>query len=101
MIPFYESDHDVQNIAMRSDRVISEFRVESASEAVIRLGQAVAEAELEAHAEQTRGVVVMRHDFDHFSVVLSSMVPFGVTIEQDSLVTQSAQVDSALQLTLA
>jgi hypothetical protein len=66
------------------DRLIAEFRVNSGDEAAVRVSEAVAMAELEAYAEQKRGVLVTRHDFDLFSVALSSMVPFGLTVEQDA-----------------
>jgi hypothetical protein len=72
-----------ESVASRSDRVVAEFRVQSASEAAMRVSEAVALAELQAYAEQTRGVLVTRHGFDAFSVSLSSMVPFGLTIERD------------------
>ena len=75
----------VHEKAGRTDRVIAEFRVKSAGEAVTRVSEAVALAELEAYAEQARGVLVTRHDFDLFTVSLSSMVPFGVTVERDSV----------------
>lgn len=78
------SVREVQDLPGRSDRVIAEFRVKSADEAATRVSEAVALAELEAYAEQTRGVLVTRHDFDLFSVALSSLVPFGVTAEHDS-----------------
>lgn len=77
-------DTGVFEKASRTDRVIAEFRVGSAGEAATRINEAVALAELEAYAEQARGVLVTRHDFDLFSVALSSTVPFGVTVEQDS-----------------
>jgi hypothetical protein len=74
---------ELENTALRRDRVIAEFRVESAQEATIRVSEAVALAEMEAYAEQTRGVLITRHDFGVFSISLSSMVPFGITMEQD------------------
>jgi hypothetical protein len=79
-----ESVREVDYPAGRADRVMAEFRVKSAGEAAMRVSEAVALAELEAYAEQTRGVLVRRHDFDLFSIALSSMVPFGVTLEEDS-----------------
>lgn len=65
------------------NRVIADFRVSSASEARNMLAAAVTDAEREAFADKTAGVLVTRHDFDRFSVALSSVVPFGVTVEHD------------------
>ena len=83
VIPLFESARAAEDLVSRSDRVIAEFRIESAAEAATRVSDAVVLAELEAYAEATRGVLVTRHDFDFFSVALSSSVPFGVTIERD------------------
>lgn len=79
-----EEDCEMHGQSEPSHRVIAEFRVSSASEASWRVSQAVAVAELEAYAERNGGVLVTRHDFHVYSVALSSVVPFGVTIEQDA-----------------
>lgn len=65
-------------------QVIADFRVEHKTELYQRLDAAVAAARNEASAGRLlHGVLVTRHDFDHFSVALSPDVPFGLTREHD------------------
>ena len=68
---------------MNSSHVIADFRVSSASEARIKLADAVTVAERAAFADRNHGVLVTRHSYNRFSVALSPAVPFGITIEHD------------------
>lgn len=64
-------------------QMIADFRIEYKSEMDEKLNAAVAAARSAAFADQSGGVLVTRHDFDHFSVGLSPEVPFGLTREHD------------------
>lgn len=63
--------------------IIADFKVERKADLYARLDHAVAAAQTYALAETNRGVLVTRHDFDHFSVALSTNVPFGLIREDD------------------
>ncbi|MFF1880671.1 hypothetical protein ACFVVC_04285 [Pseudarthrobacter sp. NPDC058196] len=62
---------------------MAEIRVEYKAEVDEKLDAAVAAARSHASTDRTRGVLVTRHDFDHFSVALSPDVPFGLIYELD------------------
>lgn len=47
----------------------------------LQLGQAVAVARTMAMREGRQGILVTRHAYDSFTVVLSDAVPFGQTLE--------------------
>ena len=63
---------------------IAEFKVERKIELYEKLDSAVAAAHA-ALAQRRLGVLVTRHDFGHFSVALSSSVPFGLVHEDDQI----------------
>jgi hypothetical protein len=63
--------------------IIADFRVEDATEIQDKLDAAVGAAKQQAVIDSIGGILVTRHDFDHFSVSLSHDVPFGFTLEQD------------------
>lgn len=65
--------------------VIAEFKVEQKVELYEKLDAAVAVAQTNALADGRLGVLVTRHDFGHFSVALSSNVPFGLVHEDDQV----------------
>lgn len=65
--------------------IATEVRVRCKAEVDQEIDAAVAEVRGSAPADATCGVLVTRHDFDHFSVALSSDVPFGLIYEQDNL----------------
>ena len=69
---------------MENDLVIADFRVEGTNELEEMLESAVRTARHRALVDRTRGALVTRHDFGHFSVALSPKVPFGFTREHDS-----------------
>lgn len=78
--------------------VIANFRVEYKSEMNEKLDAAVAVARSAALAGQSGGVLVTRHDFNHFSVGLSPDVPFGLTRELDHLYADlSAEEESTVR----
>lgn len=63
--------------------VVADFFVEYKAEMDEKLHAAVSAACSDASADRTRGVLITRHDFCHFSVALSPEVPFGLIHEQD------------------
>lgn len=63
--------------------VVSDFRVQCKTELDEKLDAAVAAACDEASIGRGHGVLVVRHDFDHFSVALSPQIPFGIIHERD------------------
>lgn len=63
--------------------VISDFRVKDKTELYEKLDAAVAAAHGYVRADKRHGVLVTRHDFDHFSVALSPNIPFGLIGEED------------------
>lgn len=63
--------------------VIADFRVEHKDELDEKLAAALTAAHSDALSGEGLGVLVTRHDFDHFSVALSPNVPFGVIREAD------------------
>lgn len=69
---------------MQQRNIIADFHVEGATEIDEKLNAAVGAAKQLA-VRSTRGVLVTRHDFDHYSVSLSHDVPYGFTFEQDHL----------------
>lgn len=66
-------------------QIIADFRVEQKAELYEKINAAVASAFGDGLVECTHGVLVTRHDFDHFSVALSPQVPFGLIHEQDQI----------------
>ena len=68
---------------MKTNHVIADFRVGCRTEMHEKLDAAVAAARVEACTDRTRGVLVIRHEFNRFSVALSPDVPFGLTREHD------------------
>ncbi|MCI0144124.1 hypothetical protein KNN17_21480 [Arthrobacter bambusae] len=68
---------------MEFDQIVADFRVEGRLEMEKKLDAAVRSARRQAGADRRRGVLVTRHDFDHFSVSLTPRVPFGFTQELD------------------
>lgn len=66
-------------------RIIADIRIQHKAELSEKLDAAVAAAHAQATTAPTRGVLVTRHDFDHFSVALSPDVPFGVIHESDQI----------------
>ncbi|MDR6417703.1 hypothetical protein [Pseudarthrobacter sulfonivorans] len=70
---------------MELHQVIADFRVEGTNELEEKLESAVGTARDQALMGcHNRGVLVTRHDFDHYSVSLSPQIPFGLTREQDN-----------------
>ncbi|MEY9776290.1 hypothetical protein [Arthrobacter sp. MW3 TE3886] len=67
---------------MKLDQIIADFRVEGRTEMEEKLSAAVGAARQQA-AGCKRGVLVTRHEFDHFSVSLTPQVPFGLIREHD------------------
>ena len=63
--------------------VVAEFRVGYKAEVDEKLEAAVVAALSDSSVDGTRGVLVTRHDFGHFSVALSPDVPFGLIHEHD------------------
>lgn len=63
--------------------VVAEFRVKDKAEADQSLEAAVVTALSDPSYRGTHGVLVTRHNFDHFSVALSLDVPFGLIQEYD------------------
>lgn len=63
-------------------QVIADIRIEHKSELFDKLDAVVAAAYADAAAHR-RGILVTRHDFDHFTVALSPCIPFGITEEDD------------------
>jgi hypothetical protein len=63
--------------------VIADFIANNKTERDEKLDMAVASARIDASTDGTRGILVTRHDFSHFSVSLSPNVPFGLTHEHD------------------
>lgn len=61
---------------------IAHFRVESKTEMYEKLNAAITAAGKSAF-NRSYGVLVTRHDFSHFSVVLSPDVPVGLIVEHD------------------
>lgn len=70
---------------MESEQKIAEFRVSSRTEMERKLEIAVGEAFHRARVDGTRGVLLTRHGFDHFSVSLCPNVPFGSLHEDDQV----------------
>ena len=68
---------------MGFDQLVADFRVQGRTEMERKLEAAVRAARQQAVVDRTRGILVTRHDFDHFSVSLSPRVPFGFTQELD------------------
>jgi hypothetical protein len=66
-------------------QVIADFRVERKTELYETLNAAVAAAYADELDDRSQGVLVIRHDFNHFSVALSSDVPFGLIHEHDEV----------------
>jgi hypothetical protein len=64
-------------------QVIADIKVQDKGELYEKLDAAVAAAHTNALTNRRSGVLVTRHDFDHFSVSLSPNVPFGITQEND------------------
>lgn len=64
-------------------QVIADFFVHSTADMEEKLNAAVKAAQTGNHAQPRCGLLVMRHDFHHFSVALSPKVPFGSIIEND------------------
>jgi hypothetical protein len=64
-------------------QIIADFRVEKKAELYEKINAAVATAFIAGFVDRTHGVLVTRHDFDHFSVALSPYVPYGLIHEQD------------------
>jgi hypothetical protein len=62
---------------------IFSFRVKDKAELYEMLEVAVAAAQDDAFASRKHGILVTRHDFGHFSVALSTNVPFGLIREDD------------------
>lgn len=73
---------------MESEQKIAEFRASSRTEMERKLQIAMGEAFHRARVDRTRGVLLTRHGFDHFSVPLSRNVPFG-SIHEDDQVTRN------------
>ncbi|MDQ0822443.1 hypothetical protein QFZ79_000180 [Arthrobacter sp. V4I6] len=63
--------------------VIADVHVRNKAEMDEKLDIAITAARSQALADGTRGLLVTRHEFSHFSVVLSADVPFGFTRERD------------------
>jgi hypothetical protein len=63
--------------------IVADFRIEYKAELDERIDAAVAAARSDALANRTHGILVTRHDFDHFSVALTQEVPFGHIHEHD------------------
>lgn len=59
--------------------VISDFRVQRKAELYQKLDAAVTAAQIHALVDGANGVLVTRHDFNHFSVALSPNVLFGLS----------------------
>lgn len=71
-------------------QVIAEFYVKTRTEMDEKLNAAVRDAaQIEAGFDRRCGLLVVRHDFDHFSVSISPDVPFGSILESDSALGQS------------
>lgn len=66
-------------------QVIADFYVETRTEMDEKLNAAVRAAQINAGYDRRCGLLVMRHDFGHFSVAFSPDVPFGSIIENDSV----------------
>lgn len=66
-------------------QVIAHFKIEQKAEMYEKLDAAVGAAQRDAFADGARGVLVTRHDFDHFSIALSTEVPFGLVYEDDQV----------------
>lgn len=64
-------------------QIIADFRVQQKAELYEKINAAVAAAISDGIVECTRGILVTRHNHDHFSVALSPSVPFGLIHEQD------------------
>lgn len=63
-------------------QIIADIKVQHRAELNERLDTAIAAAHAEA-STNCRGVLVTRHDFDHYTVALSPTIPFGVIHEVD------------------
>ena len=66
-------------------QIIADFKVEQKAELYEKLDAAVGAAQRDALADGARGVLVTRHNFDHFSIALSPDVPFGLVYEDDQV----------------
>lgn len=64
-------------------QIVADFRIQHEAELYEKLDAAVAAAHGKRLAGRRQGVLVTRHDFDHFSVALSPDVPSGTTREHD------------------
>jgi len=65
------------------DTITADFHVSSARERDEKLASAVARAKAQALANPGPGILVTRHHYSHFTVSLTSAVPFGYINEQD------------------
>lgn len=63
--------------------LIADIRIQHKAELYEKLNAAVAAAHGDALGNRRHGVLVTRHDYVHFSVFLTSEVPYGLTREHD------------------
>jgi hypothetical protein len=66
-------------------QVIADFRVERKTELYETLNAAAAAAYDHELDDRSHGVLVTRHGCNHYSVALSSDVPFGLIHEHDQV----------------
>ncbi|MGM7774607.1 hypothetical protein ACSVHC_01080 [Arthrobacter sp. KNU-44] len=63
-------------------QVIADIKIEHKAELYEKLDAVIAAAYADA-AAHCRGVLVTRHDFDHFTLALAPNIPFGIIHEND------------------
>lgn len=68
---------------MTNDMLIADFVVATVYERDFELDRALKTAQFRASMDRKHGVVVTRHDFCRFSVVLTTDVPYGTIQERD------------------
>ncbi len=67
--------------------LVADLLVTSKEDRDFELNQAVAAATTKALKDRQHGVLVTRHDFSHYTVALTTSVPFGQIHESDQVST--------------